>query len=287
MYIINKRYEKYIPKDFEYEKLGSRFNEVLNYLKSEDVPWEVDGATRKDKDNNLEKNEDFIIELITNLILADMLSLQKINNEEVISLIKYQASIFEYLNSGSRYNYKMFDGDLFSDLNFIIKNLTQLEFLSLSLRKSKERENLYLKKLGLNYEEKNLEYFNEMVGIEKDILLSNIENYKRYRVESAVSYIDIKEKRENDLKRGLGLDVLTDELLDKKSNFHLNYINYTIDKLEKFIQNSIFFAKVNSLPIELLCYVLLYNILGLHDGRTAFGVDQITNIEEYLFADQS
>jgi len=51
MYIINKRYEKYIPKDFKYEKLGSRFDEVYKYLNSEEAPGESI-ADEVSKDSN-------------------------------------------------------------------------------------------------------------------------------------------------------------------------------------------------------------------------------------------
>jgi len=186
MYIINKRYEKYIPKDFNYEKLGSRFDEVYKYLNSEEAPVESNGdEVSKDSnassDNEVRENENFMVELITNLILADMLSLQKISNDEVISLCKFQVSILEYIGGGSRYKYKMFDGDLFSDLNFIIKNLAQLQYLSLSLRKSVDRENLYLRNLGFKDGEGNIDIFSELAKMEFDTIRRNIEIYKKYR----------------------------------------------------------------------------------------------------------
>jgi len=283
MYIINKRYEKYIPKDFDYEKLGSRFNEVLNYLKSEQDDYLIEPL------NGIKvfyphENNIFVIELITNLILADMLSLQKINNYEVISLIKYQISVFNYINDigyfryvGRGYRYKYFQMDLFSDLNFIIKNLDQLEYSSIILRKSKYRELKKNKVLKFTWEDTL-----EQSRIEIDNLRTNIKHYKSYRVESALSYFDIKFKGENDLKNRMGLYVPSDTVF----KVELDYINNTLDKLENFIQSSLYFAKENSLPIQSLCYVLLYNISGLHDGRTyPINGSQIINIDYYIFRD--
>jgi len=292
MYIINKRYEKYIPKDFDYEKLGSRFDEVYKYLNSEEAPGEsIADEVSKDSNalsyNEVRENENFMIELITNLILADMLSLQKISNDEVISLCKYQLSILEYISDRAAmgvYAYEFFHEDPFSDLNFIIKNLAQLKYLSLNLRKSVDRENLYLRNLGFKDGEGSINIFSELAKMEFDTLRRNIEHYKKYRLDCTVSYFDIQRK-ENEIMQSTGTygDIVSDDQLVEKENYLVYCVNHSSDRLEKFIQDSILFARVNSLPIQLLCYVLLYNLLGLHDGRTVFGVDQITNIEEYLF----
>jgi len=292
MYIINKRYEKYIPKDFDYEKLGSRFDEVYKYLNSEEAPVESNGdEVSKDSnassDNEVRENENFMVELITNLILADMLSLQKISNDEVISLCKFQVSILEYITDRATmgvYSYEFFHEDPFSDLNFIIKNLAQLQYLSLSLRKSVDRENLYLRNLGFKDGEGNIDIFSELAKMEFDTIRRNIEIYKKYRFDSMVSHFDIQRK-ENEIMQSTGTygDIVSDDELVEKENHKVNSVNHSTDRLEKFIQDSILFARVYSLPIQLLCYVLLYNLLGLHNGRTVFGVDQITNIEEFLF----